>query len=140
MLGAFLQASTLQGQLICNPPGSCDCGKETASPNLTVTRPLKLTGSLKDPSGEPIRYKGSSIQVRNATDEKVVSSSGLDGEGRFDLGIVPVGEFRLVAFWVDEGKIRRLPLFDQPGASNKLRRERMSFEDRAGDPWHGSKI
>jgi hypothetical protein len=76
----------------------------------------------------------------NATDEKVISSSGLDGEGRFDLGIVPVGEFRLVAFWVDEGKIRRLPLFDQPGASNKLRRERMSFEDRAGDPWHGSKI
>lgn len=109
-----LQPAMLRCQLVCIPASICACENETVAPNLTVSRPVKLTGTLKDPTGAPIRYQKSSIQVRNAKGGKVISSTSLDEKGTFSLGIVPAGEFRLIAFWEHDRKISRLPLFDQP--------------------------
>jgi hypothetical protein len=54
------------------------------------------------------------IQVRNPGNNKVLSSAVLDEQGRFDLGTVPAGRFRLIAFWTQAKKVSRLPLLDQP--------------------------
>jgi hypothetical protein len=104
----------LHGQLICLPSGNCSCENEKISPNLTIARPVKLTGALIDPSGAPLHFNMTTIQVRNLKNNEVLFSSILDEQGRFDLGTVPAGKFRLVAFWMEEKRVRRLPLFDQP--------------------------
>jgi len=59
-------------------------------------------------------FNMTTIQVRHAWKNKVLFSAVLDGKGRFDLGTVPAGKYRLVAFWIDGKRVRRLPLFDQP--------------------------
>jgi hypothetical protein len=83
-------------------------------PNLTIAKPVKLTGVLFDPSGAPIQFNKTVIQVRNSRNNGVLFSAVLDEKGRFDLGVVPVGNFRLIALWEQGAKVRRLPLFDQP--------------------------
>jgi len=104
------------GQIVCVPAGGCggSCEDEKVVPNLTISRPVKLTGVLHDRSGAPIRFSGATIEVRDESGKKVLSSALLDAKGRFDLGKVPKGEFRLVAFRIRDNKVSRLPLFDQP--------------------------
>jgi hypothetical protein len=114
IFAAVLFPAVLQGQLICNPPSICSCENEKVLPNLTIERPVKLTGSMIDPSGAPIQFHKTMIQVRNPGNNEVLFSAVLDEQGRFDLGTIPVGSFRLIAFWVQGEKARRLPLFDQP--------------------------
>ena len=104
----------LRGQLICLPTGNCSCENEKVSPNLTIAKPVKLTGSLSDQTGVPIHFNMTTIQVRSPWKNEVLSSAILDENGRFDLGTIPAGKYRLVAFWMEEKRIRRLPLFDQP--------------------------
>jgi hypothetical protein len=111
---ALLVPANLYCQLICNPPEICSCDKEKVSPNLTIANPVKLTGALYDATGEPIRFNRTVIQVRDAENNKVLLSAVLDEEGRFDLGTVPAGRFRLIAMWEKEHEVARLPLFDQP--------------------------
>jgi hypothetical protein len=114
LLTILLLPSSLQGQLICNPPELCSCEKEEVSPNLTIATTVRLTGALFDASGAPIQFNRTIVQVLNPKSNQILTSAILDEEGRFDLGIVPPGRFRLIAFWSQEKKVIRLPLFDQP--------------------------
>lgn len=116
LLATFLLPPGLQGQLICNPPEICSCEKEEVSPNLTIGTAVRLTGVLFDASGAPIQFNRTIVQVLNPKNNEILSSATLDEKGRFDLGVVPAGRFRLIAFWSQEKKARRLPLFDQPKA------------------------
>jgi hypothetical protein len=106
----FVLPTVAKGQLLGNHP----CENEEVSPNLTIAKPVKLTGALFDQTGEPIQYNETIIQVRNPWKNKVLFSAVLDPQGRFDLGTVPAGKYRLVAFRKEGKKVSRLPLFDQP--------------------------
>jgi hypothetical protein len=114
VLAIFLLPVGLHGQLICLPTGNCSCENEKVFPNLTIARPVKLTGSLSDQTGEPIQFNMTTIQVRDPWKNTVLFSAVLDGRGRFDFGTIPAGKYRLVAFWMEEKRVRRLPLLDQP--------------------------
>jgi hypothetical protein len=113
-ISMLLIAGNSNCQLICNPPEICSCDKETVTPNLTIAHPVKLTGALYDATGDPIQFNKTIIQVRDAKKNNVLFSAVLDEKGRFDLGIVPSGQFRLVAIWEKQKEVARLPLFDQP--------------------------
>jgi hypothetical protein len=113
-ISTLLIPANLYCQLICNPTAICSCDKEEVSPNLTIASPVKLTGALYDASGAPIQFHKTIIQMRNAKNNKVLLSTVLDEKGRFDLGNVPAGRFRLIAMWEKEKEVVRLPLFDQP--------------------------
>jgi hypothetical protein len=106
--------ANLQCQLICLLNGNCSCENEKVSPNLTITTPVTLTGVIYDASGATILFDKTLIQIRNPKSNQVLFSAALDEKGRFNLGNVPAGSFRLVALWAQEKKLRRLPLFDQP--------------------------
>ena len=110
LLAIFLLPDGIRGQLLGNLP----CGREIVTPNLSITKPVKLIGSISDTTGSPIQYNKTIIQVRNLKKDTVLSSAVLDELGRFDLGIVPVGNYRLVVFRMEGKKVIRLPLFDQP--------------------------
>ena len=114
ILTTFLLPVGLQCQLICLPNGNCTCENEKVSPNLIIAKRVKLTGSLFDPSETPMHFNMTTIQVRDPKSNLALFSSAIDEQGRFDLGIIPAGKFRLVTFWMEEKRIRRLPLFDQP--------------------------
>jgi hypothetical protein len=121
LLVIFLLPVSLKGQLLCidtlngrSREGDCTCEDEKVTPNLTIAKPVKLTGSLSDATGAPIQFSGTTIQVRDPLKGKVLFSAILDQQGRFDLGIVPAGSYRLVAFRKEGKKVRRLPTFDQP--------------------------
>ncbi|MGD0902893.1 MAG: carboxypeptidase-like regulatory domain-containing protein [Terracidiphilus sp.] len=116
LLAVLLLPVGLQCQIGCFPPGGCSCEDEKVSPNLTITNRVKLTGSLLDAFGEPLRYNESiiHIEVRDPLTNEVLSSAAIDERGRFDLGAVPAGKYRLVAFRLLGKKPSRLPLLDQP--------------------------
>jgi hypothetical protein len=114
IIAIFLLPAGLIGQLICLPPGGCSCEDEKVSPNLTIVNQVRLTGFLSDATGAPIQFNGTTIQVRDSLKNNVLFSATLDQQGRFDLGKVPAGKYRLVAFRMEGKKASRLPLFDQP--------------------------
>jgi hypothetical protein len=121
LLAIFLLPLGIMGQLLCidtrsgrSTEGDCSCENEKVSPNLTVAKPVKLSGSLFDQTGAPIDYKETVIEVRDPLKNKTLFSAILDQQGRFDLGVVPEGTYRLVAFRREGTKASRLPLFDQP--------------------------
>lgn len=118
VLASLLLPAGLGCQLVCGPRQNCSCGKEKVSPNLTVSNPVRLTGALYDPTGAPIQFEKTIIQVRNAKNEEVLFSTELDNKGRFDLGIVPAGRFRLIPIWKKDKEVARLPGFDQPKPSS----------------------
>ena len=118
-LTLFLLPIGLQSQLGCFPPGTpgkCSCEDEKVSPNLTIAKPVRLTGSLLDAWGKPLRYNQSIIRidVRDPLKNQALSSAAIDERGRFDLGKVPAGKYRLIAFRMLGNKPGRLPLLDQP--------------------------
>jgi glyoxylate carboligase len=107
---------SLWGQLVCIGDG-CSCDKEDAVlPNLSIAKPVKLTGALFDPTGAPITFEKTLVQIRDSKSTTVLFSVPLDVQGRFDLGTVPAGKYRFLAVWFKGGKISRLPLADQPTA------------------------
>ncbi|MGP8175336.1 MAG: hypothetical protein ACLP7O_12425 [Terracidiphilus sp.] len=110
LLAIFMQPTGIKGQLIKYYP----CESEIVTPNLTIAKPVKLTGSLSTRTGQPIHLNMITIDVRKPWKNKVLFSAVLDEQGRFDLGTVPAGKYRLVTFWMDGKRVRRLPLFDQP--------------------------
>jgi len=121
ILAILSLSASLDGQLVCidldngqSHEGTCSCKYEKVYPNLTIARPVKLTGYFFDQTGAPISFNKTVIQVRSPKDDSVLFSTELDQQGRFDLGAVPAGTFRLIAFWIHEKKVTRLPLFDQP--------------------------
>jgi hypothetical protein len=90
------------------------CDDEIVTSNLFVAKPVKLIGVLFDPTGAPITFEKTFIQIRDSQSKIVLLSTQLDVKGRFDLGTVPAGNYRFLAVWIKEGKIKRLPLADQP--------------------------
>ena len=111
-ISTLLISASLSGQLLCIPPSSCSCDNEKMSPNLTIASPVKLTGVLYDASGAHIQF--AIIQVRELKSNKTLFSAALDEDGRFNLGTVPTGRFRLIAMRRKGKDLVRLPLFDQP--------------------------
>ena len=110
VVGILLLSATLRSQIICLPSGNCSCENEKVSANLTISNPVKLTGSLIDPSRAPIQFSGTIIQVGNPKNDEVLFSAELDQHGRFDFGIVPAGKYRLIAFRMEGKKARRCPI------------------------------
>lgn len=110
LLVVLLSPASIRGQLLQYLP----CEREIVTPNLTIARPVKLTGSISDRTGAPIQLNGTTIEVRKPWKKKVLFSAIVDEQGRFDFGLVPAGKFRLVTFWMEGKRVRRLPLFDQP--------------------------
>jgi hypothetical protein len=94
------------------------CADEKVLPNLSIAKPVKLSGILLDGSGvAPIFPETQTIiQIRDSASTTVLLSAPIDEQGRFYLGTVPAGKYRLLAVGVENGKIRRLPLTDQPTA------------------------
>ena len=103
-----------RAQFICVPAKNCSCDEEKVFPNLRVLNSTTLRGAFTDPTGAPITFSRTIVQVRDLKSQAVLASAVLDGQGRFDLGEVPAGQFRFIAFQRQGSKIRRLPLFNQP--------------------------
>ncbi|MGB0062844.1 MAG: hypothetical protein WBP85_00225 [Terracidiphilus sp.] len=104
----------LRAQFICVPGTNCSCDDEKLSPNLTLLQSAKLDGALFDPTGTPMGFENTFVEIRDPGKNKVLASALVDGNGRFDLGQIPRGTFRLIALLRQNGKVRRLPGFDQP--------------------------
>src|SRR5580658_5369256 len=114
IFGLLVPATTF-GQLVCLN-GECSCDDERAPlPNLSVSRPVHVTGTLVDDVGAPFVFENTIVQLRTAKNKVVIVTVSVDRQGRFDIGVVPAGQYRLIAArrW-DNGKLSRQPLFDQP--------------------------
>lgn len=111
----FTPASVLS-QSICVPTknGSLNCKEEKVSSNLVVLNATTVRGTFKGPTGAPIQFNRTIVQVRSLDSQAILASEVLDRQGRFDLGDVPAGRFRWIVFQQQGSKIHRLPLFDQP--------------------------
>jgi hypothetical protein len=98
------------------------CKQEKVEPNLAVAKPTKLTGVLLDGTGAPVDFgqatsgRKTVMQIRDLKTNAVLFSAPLLEDGRFDLGKIPAGEFRLLAVWAKGGELTRLPLADDPKA------------------------
>jgi len=110
LLVMFLSPASVRCQLLQYLP----CEREVITPNLIVAKPVKLTGTISTRAGQLIHLNGTTIQVRKPWKNKVLFSAIVDEQGRFDFGVIPAGKFRLVTFWMEGKRVRRLPLFDQP--------------------------
>jgi hypothetical protein len=89
------------------------CDDEKVMPNLSITKPVKLGGVLLDETGAPIIFDRTLVQIRDHKTNTVLLSASLNEKGQFDFGLVPAGEYRFLAVWLKDGKIRRLPIADQ---------------------------
>jgi len=85
-----------RAQLICVQGKNCSCNDERVSPNLVVAKTAKLDGSIFDPSGSPMAFEKTVVEVRNLRNNSVLHSAVFDEKGNFDLGPVPTGRFRFV--------------------------------------------
>jgi hypothetical protein len=92
------------------------CADEKVTPNLSISKPVKLNGTLLDETGAPIIFERTLVQIRDQKTDAVLLSAPPDEKGKFDLGRVPAGEFRFIAVQLRAGKTVRLPLADQPKA------------------------
>jgi len=90
------------------------CEDEKVLPNLSIAKPVMLSGILLDESGAPIVFDKTLVQIKDQKTNKVLLSASLDERGHFNLGPVPAGEFRFIAIWLKDGKLQRLPTTDQP--------------------------
>jgi Carboxypeptidase regulatory-like domain len=71
---------------------------EHIEPNLHVSRVAQLLGRIFDESGAP--FPNSRVELRRYASEAEqvsIKSVTTDSEGSFDLGIIPVDEYRLLA-------------------------------------------
>ncbi len=124
---------TLSGQWICigkdgrpcTPEELKDavaeiCREEKAPPNLSVSKPVRLAGTLRDETGAFVDFDKevpgtrTIVQIRDAEKGTVLFESALEKGGQFQFGSIPAGSFRLVAIWTKDNKVKRLPLADQP--------------------------
>ncbi|MGB6688528.1 MAG: carboxypeptidase-like regulatory domain-containing protein [Terracidiphilus sp.] len=103
------------GQLICTGD-ACSCEEEkTPPPNFSVSKAVHVTGLLVDETGAPFVFENTIVQVRTVKEKAVIVTSSVDSQGRFDLGIVPAGQYRLIAARrLQNGTLERQPLADQP--------------------------
>jgi hypothetical protein len=101
--------------LICTGD-ACSCENEkTPPPNFTVTKAVRVTELLIEEHGAPFVFENTIIQVRTEKDKAVIVTASVDSQGKFDLGIVPAGQYRLIAARrFQNGKLGRQPEADQP--------------------------
>jgi hypothetical protein len=105
------------GQLVCTGD-ACSCENEkTPPPNFSVSQSVHVTGKLVAESGYPFVFENTVVQVRTPKEKRVLVTATVDSLGQFDLGIIPAGEYRLIAARrLQNGKLGRQPLADQPKA------------------------
>jgi len=71
---------------------------ETVAPNLKLNKPTHVFGSILDQISAPL--KDSRVELRAYISQRkqvTVKTVTTDGNGRFDLGIVAAGQYRLLA-------------------------------------------
>ena len=109
----FLATTAAFGQLICMGD-ACKCENEQAPPpNLSVAQAVHVTGKLTDELGIPFVFE--IVQVRTIKEKAIIVTAAIDSHGRFDLGIVPAGQYRLIAARrLQDGKLERQALAGQP--------------------------
>jgi hypothetical protein len=128
-LAIVLPSLRMSSQLLCIGEGGkpCTeleakemCAERDTPPNLVIAKPVKLAGILIDEFGLPVVFERdvpeikTIIQIRNPKTNAILYSAPLQQDGRFDLGSIPAGSFRLLAVWMKGGELRPLPLADQP--------------------------
>jgi hypothetical protein len=104
------------GQLVC-AGDACSCENEkTPPPNLSVSATVHVIGNLiEEQSKAPFVFENTVVQVRTIKDRHVIATSTVDSNGKFDLGSIPPGQYRLIAARrLQDGKLERQPLADQP--------------------------
>ena len=92
------------------------CREEAVRPNLSVAKAVHVSGILVEEStGAPMAFKNEIVQVRDPKSMAILISASVNESGLFDLGVVPFGEFRLLAVIKKaDGSLERLPETDQP--------------------------
>ena len=88
------------------------CEDEHVSSNFRVEHAVEVHGVVLDASGTT--FSQITLQLRSLHDSSVLKSAAVDEKGKFDFGIVPSGEFRLVPAKFENNKIMRVPGFDPP--------------------------
>jgi hypothetical protein len=88
------------------------CEDERVNSNFRVEHAVEVHGVVLDASGTI--FSQITLQLRTLHDSVVLKSAAVDEKGRFDFGIVPSGEFRLVPAKFENNKITRVPGFDSP--------------------------
>jgi hypothetical protein len=124
-LSMFLFPTLLFSQIVClttdgkpcpPDPEMKYCRGEEVTPNLSVVKAVHISGILvEENSGQPMVFKNEIVQVRNPKSMAILISASVNENGLFDLGVVPAGEFRLLAVRKKaDGSLERLPETDQP--------------------------
>ncbi len=105
------------GQLVCSGD-ACSCENEKRPPpNFSVSQSVHVTGKLVGENGYPFAFDNTVVQVRATNEKRVLVTATVDSMGQFDLGIIPAGDYRLIAARrLQNGKLGRQPLADQPKA------------------------
>jgi len=104
------------GQLVCIGD-ACSCKNEkTPAPNFSVSSSVRVTGKLiLENTGAPFVFENTVVQVWTINARTVIVAAKVDSQGQFDLGIVPPGQYRLIAAQrLQDGKLERQPGVDQP--------------------------
>jgi hypothetical protein len=96
------------------------CLPEKAPANLTLAHDVRLQGTLLDSTGAAVDFdkvisdSHTVVQLRNPKTGETLFDVPLRANGGFEFEVVPAGTYRLIAVWMKNGKLRRLPLADQP--------------------------
>jgi hypothetical protein len=106
-LGSFISLSASAQQV-----RSYKCEDERVQANLHIEYPVEFHGVVHDPSGAT--FSQIILQLRKPHEATALKSAAVDEKGRFDFGIVPSGEFRLVPTKFESNKVTRVPGFDPP--------------------------
>lgn len=99
--GSILLAMAISAQCQHIEVGRHDqnyCEKIKLAPNLTVAQNAQISGRLIDASGAP--FRNSTIELRlyiSATRQTTVRKIKTDEDGRFNIGSVRAGKYRLIA-------------------------------------------
>jgi hypothetical protein len=74
------------------------CKKIKVKPNLVLHQDTVISGRVLDTSGAPFQSSKIEIRVYNSPLEQVtVQTTITDAQGRFALGRIPAGQYRLLA-------------------------------------------
>lgn len=118
--GCLFVAAMAPGQTICiGTTEQCRqaqirlCADEDAPPNLTVRRDAEIKGIVLDQTGAPFG-SGIAVQLRKPSMETVIRWAVPSSNGRFTLGPVAAGAYRVIVVGLRKGRAERLAGFTQP--------------------------
>ncbi len=78
-------------------PDQVPCSEEIVRSNLELKEKLHVSGELRDQTGAPFSNSKILLNVEDAKGKFVLYRSAVtDKDGRFDLGLVDVGKYRLL--------------------------------------------